>query len=111
MKKNTLRKRKQNSLCQRDSNERKTNNNERKDNNDNKKEVSSSNKSVILMNKKGNETMPIRIGLEDTDVPVKDPVHNAIHQNCIKNMDIMNYHPQNNINTSTKIVALQILMK
>ena len=55
--------------------------------------------------------MPIRNGLKNIDVPAKTSVNNAVHQKCIKNIDIMNYYPQNNMNTNANIVVLPILIK
>ena len=48
---------------------------------------------------------------EDPDIAVKPPKNNPVHQNCIKNIEFRNYQPQNNINTNTNIVALQIPVK
>ena len=57
-------------------------------------------KSVIETNKE-----------EDSDVAVKAPKNNPVHLNCIRNVEFKNYYPQNNINTNTNIVALQIPVK
>jgi len=96
------------------SEENATSGDESTSNNKNKKRNSESNQTSrsCKKRKENDEETPDYCNTpENTEIAILPPVNNIIHQSYIQNVNSRNYHPHNNINTNSNMVALQIPLK